>query len=345
MTASQYRDGVFSAASPAPRYGSLTSVFENGSLGGLEEDATELLNPVLGAFTVEMAVTTKALRSSASAAATTAGAASVNMAKAAADLSDINDKLSMSLAACYAATHFGLRPGPQDRLMAAIGQVADMFAMTSNQRVALHQQAMKFYKSFIKQQEDLQRRDAALLAKGNVMSGVFRDGVLGAAFRDGVLGHAYQDGVLGDAYRDGSLGALTEAQLARNAKRMGPGVPGKNPCWTVNKLGNRVPLPCPARTIVQNRQVRDGSLGATHFFRPSAVPVSYAATPSLTTSAQPYFFRDSRARAKKRRAVSGLGCGCAGVGALEDSGTLKTVALYGGAALALGLVFYAVKRK
>ena len=330
MTASQYRDGVFSAASPAPRYGTLTAAFENGSLGSLEEDASALLNPVLGEFAVQMAVTTKNLRRDVSEATTIAGAASVNIAKAASQAEDMSEKLSLALAACYAATHFGLRPGPQDQLMAAIGQVAGLFAMTANQRVALHQQAMKFYKSFIKQQQDLQRRDAALLAKGNVMSGVFRDGVLGSAFRDGVLGHAYQDGVLGDAYRDGSLGAITRPMMAMS--RFKSVLPSTKPTG---------PAPTHVR---QTRQVRDGSLGAT-FLRPTAVPVTYR--PNTASALSPFasFFRDPRRARKERRATSGLGCGCAGVGALSDAGTLKTVAIYGGAALALGLVFYAVKRK
>ncbi len=321
----QYRDGVFSASSPAPRYGTLPSVFENGSLGGLEEDAAQAIDPMLDQFTVEMAVTVKDSRNSA---AVLSGATAVNLAKAAREASDINEKLALTIAAGYAASHFGL---PQNSLLATVNGVCDTFVMTSNQRNALHQQALALYKSYLVQQEKLQ--------KGNPMSGVFRDGVLGGAYQDGVLGAA--------AFRDGSLGALTAADRVKAAVM-------------ARKLGTK-----PARdkfgfllTVPQQRQSRDGSLGLTIAERRSGLPTVWSppGTPGwsgggsrlmLDKTGLPIVPRNKRARI---RPVAGLGgCGCAGVGAedpvVEETSRYKAALLVTSAAMALGLVFYALNRK
>jgi hypothetical protein len=314
---SQYRDGVFSVSAPAPRYGSLTTVFENGSLGGLEEDAAAALDPVLDEFAVQMAVTVSPIgRGGRGGAAALSGGAAVNLAKDARAATDINSKLALAIAAGYAASHFGL---PENTVLVTVAGICDTFAMTSNQRTALHQQAMALYKSAIVQQQDLQRRSEALLEKGNAMSGVFRDGVLGSAFRDGVLGHTYQDGV---------LGALSPMQ------RMAGGRPV--PTYYFR--------PTTRPVVRQQRQVSDGSLGATYALtRPSAVPAVRQLNPLLAR-----YFYGTRSRARKQRAVQGLGCGCAGVG--EDAPAAETPIykkplVIGGAAVALGVVFYALSRK
>lgn len=179
---SQYRDGVFSRSSPAPRYGSLLTAFENGSLGSLEEDAVALLDPAL-----------KALQSLLS----TSGYAQASDTKLAIALADralsvgaddVQLKLALASAASYAASHFGF---PANDLPTVIARVFGSFAMTSNQRNAVRQSALAIYEAAVAKQ------------KGNAMSGVIRDGVLGSAYKDGVLGALmYQNG----AYRDGALG-------------------------------------------------------------------------------------------------------------------------------------------
>jgi hypothetical protein len=147
----------------------------------------------------------------------------------------------------------------------------------------------------------------ASLKKGNGMSGVFKDGSLG------ILMHqngAFQDGSLGQngAYRDGSLG----------------------------------------RTMYQNGAFQDGSLGA-----------GWASTLHRSPTSNSIM-----RQALRRRSLRGLGggCGCSGMG--DDAATVPAAAtapapelavdatpfykkpiVIGGAAIALGVVLYAVSRK
>jgi hypothetical protein len=277
---SQYRDGVFSSASPAPRYGQLLTTFEDGSLGTtLEEDAAGDLDPALERVIQSLqpaGLESRGLPPAAVASAATA----VALAQQARAEVDVGNKIVLATAASYAATFFGL---PRNDLAYVIDQVCGMFAMTSQQRREYHQQAARVLDQFV-----------ASLKKGNAMSGVFRDGVLGGAFRDGSLG-MHQNG----ATRDGSLGAV----------------------------------------VYQNHAVRDGSLGMF----------------------QPGDYRDGSLgallRQKKRgmrygkfQSIRGLGggCGCSGMGAdvtVVEEPFYKKPLYIGGAAVALGVVLYAVARK
>lgn len=201
----QYRDGVFSAASPAPRYGQLLTVFENGSLGSLEEDAATDLDAALGRVIQSLqpaGLETRALPPAARASA----AAAVALAQHARGESDVNQKLTTAIAASYAATFFGL---PRNDLAYVIDQVFGMFAMTSAQRREYHQQAARVLDKYV-----------ASLTKGNAMSGVFRDGVLGGAYKDGSLGALmYQN----HAFRDGSLGRVPAWRRKRKLSGLGGG--------------------------------------------------------------------------------------------------------------------------
>lgn len=266
-TTSQYRDGVFSAATPAPRYGTLSTAFENGSLGDddstLETDAAALIDPALDRVVASLqpaGLETRALPPAAFAAARVATV----LAQQARAEPDIEQKIVLAIAASYSATFFGL---PRNTLLYTIDQVFGMFAMSASQRRAYHQMAARALDGYVKS-----------LKKGNAMSGVFRDGVLGNAYKDGSLGR--QQG----ATRDGSLGAL----------------------------------------MLQNGAFHDGSLGAMR--RPRVWNMRRA--PQLR----------------------GLGCGCSGVGAdaLPVVATVtpfyKKPLVIGGAAIALGVVLYAVTR-
>lgn len=196
LSTSQYRDGVFSAASPAPRYGQLLTVFENGSLGStLDEDAASNLNTALDHTIASLqpdGLQSRALPPAAVAAASVA----VALAQQARAESDISTKIVLAVAASYSATFFGL---PRTDLAYVIDQVCGMFAMTSAQRRDYHQQAARVLDQFV-----------ASLKKGSAMSGVFQQG----ATRGGSLGmyqnHAVRDGSLGmfqpRDFRDGSLG-------------------------------------------------------------------------------------------------------------------------------------------
>ncbi len=208
---SQYRDGVFSAASPAPTYGSMTRVFENGSLGDdatLESDASAMLDPALDHLIASLqpgGLESRALPPPALAAAQVA----VALAQQARAESDIQKKLIIAMAATYSAAFFGL---PRNTVPYTIDQICGMFAMSSMQRRQLHQAAAALLDQYV-----------ATITKGNSMSGVYKDGVLGnamfqnGAIRDGSLGRqngAFQDGSLGAlmrqnvAFRDGSLGRV-----------------------------------------------------------------------------------------------------------------------------------------
>lgn len=355
---SQYRDGVFSVSSPAPRYGILTTVFENGSLGGLNEDVAASLDPVLAEFAVQMAVTVSPLgRGGTGGARGLNGATAVNIAKEAREVGpeNLNRKLALAIAAGYAASYFGL---PENTLLKTVAGVCDTLALTGNQRAALHQEAMDAYWFYLRQQQELQERDRELLEKKGVpMSGVFRDGVLGNVYRDGVLGGAYEDGVLGHAYHDGVLGltAAEERVLAMRQRMTKPTIkptllPPK--CWTVNKFGDKVPVPCKPTPpgVPQQRAVRDGSLGAPFSSGALAVPTSpFSAYKSILSNNSSLFVQPER-RKKQRRAVSGMGggCGCAGLGeeaAVAPTPFYKKPLVIGGAAVALGVVIYAVSKR
>lgn len=331
---SEYRDGVFSVSSPAPRYGSLETAFENGSLGGLDEDAAAALDPVLDDFIVKMAVSVSPVGGGGVGGAKgLSGAAAVNIAKEARKLAPeaIQRKLALAIAAGYAASFFGY---PDNALMPTVAGICNTFAMTGNQRNALHQEAMSAYKFYLRRQQQLEARDREFLEKKGVpMSGVFRDGVLGSA---------YQDGVLGDAYHDGVLGALTPIERMLAAKRRIASAPTAAPkCWAVNKFGDKVPVACPR----PQRAVRDGSLGALQSNQLVATSPfsSYKALPS-------HLFVAPERRKKQRRATSGLGCGCAGVG--DDAAAAAPVEspfyvkplFIGAAAVAVGAAIYALTR-
>jgi hypothetical protein len=207
----QYRDGVFSAASPAPRYGQLLTSFEDGSLGSLEEDAAADLDPALARVIQSLqpdGLQTRGLPPAALASAATA----VALAQQARAETDINTKIVFAVAASYAATFFGL---PRNDLAYVIDQVCGMFAMTAAQRREYHQQAARVLDKYV-----------ASLKKGNAMSGVFKDGVLGGAYKDGSLGFVRQQGAIRDgslgavmfqnhAFRDGSLGVTNLSQQKR----------------------------------------------------------------------------------------------------------------------------------
>jgi hypothetical protein len=232
---SQYRDGVFSAASPAPRYGSLTTAFENGSLGELEEDATALLNESLSEFIVMMS-TFLDNKGISNPAAIAAGTAAINLAKAALDDADVEQKLALTLAAGYSASFYGL---PRNDLMFTANRAFDLFAFPTSQRGAYHAQATALLQSYV-----------ISMKKGNAMSGsmtAYRDGSLGilmaqnGAYRDGSLGtmmrqaDSYRDGSLGaimrqsGAWHDGSLGSAA-ARMARGVRRgVTTYVPGRHP--------------------------------------------------------------------------------------------------------------------
>ncbi len=281
----QYRDGVFGGATPAPRYGSLTTVYENGSLGDdltdtgdLETNAAAILDPALDAVVRSLdpgGLQTRALETPALVAAQVA----VALAKQARAETDVQRKLIIATAASYSAAFFGL---PRNTLLYTIDQICGMFAMTSYQRRDMHQAAARLLDSYV-----------ASLKRTSPMSGVFQAG----ASRDGSLGQAYRDGVLGAAmfqnvaFQDGSLG----------------------------------------RAMAQPGAFHDGALGT-----------GYRAGP-----------RGLRYGLKRRLpGVSGLGCGCSGVGA--DAAVVATPAatpfyknplVIGGAAVALGVVLYAVSKR
>ena len=219
---SQYRDGVFSAASPAPRYGSMTRPFENGSLGDdmtLESDACAILDPALDHLVASLqpgGLESRALPPAALAAAQIA----IALAQAARAESDIQKKLVLAMAASYSAAFFGL---PRNTLLYTIEQICGMFAMSSSQRRQYHQQAAALLDQYV-----------ATLKKGNnSMSGVYKDGVLGnamfqnGAVRDGSLGRqngAFHDGSLGavfqnTAFHDGSLGTTRKVGRRHYASR------------------------------------------------------------------------------------------------------------------------------
>jgi len=222
---SPYRDGVFSVASPAPRYGTLLTAFENGSLGGLEEDADTLLNTCLTGYLEASALTQSHVPAQAAAL-----QVARDLAKQALETTDLDQKLVLTCAASYSAAYFGL---PRNDLLPTVDQVFGMFVMPMSQRGAYHQQATALLESYV-----------SSLKKGNSMSGVYRDGVLGSvlmrqngAFRDGSLGLnnlmaqsvAYRDGSLGAylvpqnvAYQDGSLGDPRLAGKRYHAARRVP---------------------------------------------------------------------------------------------------------------------------
>ena len=193
---SQYRDGVFSAASPAPKYGTMTRPFENGSLGedmSLESDAAAMLDPALDHLVASLqpgGLESRALPPPALVAAQVA----IALAQQARAESEINRKLVVALAATYSAAFFGL---PRNTVPYTIDQIFGMFGMSTLQRRQYHQEAAALLDQYV-----------ATLQKGNSMSGVYKDGVLGnamfqnGAVHDGSLGH--QSG----AFRDGSLGAM-----------------------------------------------------------------------------------------------------------------------------------------
>lgn len=263
--ANQYRDGVFSNSSPAPRYGTLTTAFEDGALGSSERDegAAHMLNAALDKTIAALqpaGLESRALPPAALASAATA----VALAQEARATEQIDRKLTVAIAASYAATFFGL---PRNTLLFTVDQIFGMFALTAAQRRRFHHDAARLLDAYV-----------ASLKKGNAMSGVYRDGVLGGAYEDGVLGHI----------------------------------------------------------VAQQRAIRDGSLG-------SLMP-------------QPGVFRDgalgiSPKRRGRRPALRGLGggCGCSGMGAdvtvVPETPFYKKPAVICGAAIALGVVLYAVKRK
>jgi len=122
---------------------------------------------------------------------------------------------------------------------------------------------------------------------------------------------SFRDGSLGDAYRDGVLGTLMR----------------------------------------QNDAFRDGSLGAA-MFQPGAYQGGSlgASRYMQMVAANPHQFAFSK-RGLRRSQLRGLGggCGCSGVGAdvpvVPDEPFYKKPAYIAGAAVALGVVLYAVTRK
>jgi len=313
--ASAYRDGVFSAASPAPRYGSLLTAFENGSLGGLEEEAAQALDPTLDAFIVQTEVAfadlpaqQKGARLAASTALDLARHARATPATA------IDRKLGLTIAAAYAGSNFSL---PQNSLLDAVGAIMGTFAMTAHQRNVLRQEAAGLYLEHLTQN-----------AKGNAMAG----GILGSVYRDGILGNtlvsqqgAVRDGTLGlvpqqGAVRDGSLGRLTFMDLFSGRNQLLTRSNFRSPRMRMRHVSG----------LGLTRAQRLAAMSATH--RTPHVPTVYGAM-----------------RAKR---LAGLGCGCAGVG--DDAAPADAVAaptpLYkqplviGGAAVVLGVVLYAVTR-
>lgn len=263
--ATQYRDGVFSSASPAPRYGTLVTAFEDGALGSdSDADAAQVLNTALDQTIASLqpgGLESRGLPPAALASAATA----VALAQQARAVASIDQKLVIAIAASYAATFFGL---PRSTLLYTVEQIFGMFALTAAQRRQFHHDAARVLDAYV-----------ASLQKGSSMSGVFRDGVLGGAYQDGVLGALMaQPGAL----RDGALGAAAHRQQRRRGLAIRPIGP--------------LPLPLP-------------------------------------------------------RALRGLGgdCGCSGMGADEVAAAptplYKKPLVLGGAAIALGVVLYAVTRK
>ena len=287
----QYRDGVFGGATPAPRYGSLTSVYENGSLGDtdggdLDTDASALLDPALDQVVRSLdpaGLQTRVLESPALAAAQVA----VELAKLARVETDVQKKLIIATAASYSAAFFGL---PRSTLLYTIDQVCGMFAMTSYQRRDMHQAAARLLDSYV-----------ASLKRTSPMAGVFQAG----ASRDGSLGQAYRDGVLGAAmfqnvaFQDGSLG----------------------------------------RAMAQPGAFHDGALGINRYMAMAA-----GTRPRLGPGFRSPF------PAPRRASMQGLGCGCSGVG---DDAVVAPAAVpfykqplvIGGAAVALGVLLYAVSKR
>lgn len=209
---SQYRDGLFSAASPAPRYGQLLTAFEDGSLGeypgNLDVDSSMVLNKALDLLQESLqpaGLETLALPPSALQAAADARA----LAQMARGEEDVRKKMVLAAAASYSAQYYGL---PRNTVAYTLDQVFGMYAMSASQRRAIHQQAALALDLFV------------ATRKGAAMSGVYKDGVLGnvmfqpGSFQDGSLGRivrqngAIQDGSLGammyqpGAFRDGALG-------------------------------------------------------------------------------------------------------------------------------------------
>lgn len=283
--ATQYRDGVFSSASPAPRYGSLLTSFEDGSLGSdgdPDADAAQVLNAALDQTIAALqpaGLESRGLPPAALASAATA----VALAQQARAEGAIDAKLTIAIAASYAATFFGL---PRSTLLFTVEQIFGMFALTAAQRRQFHQDAARLLDAY-----------AASIQKGSSMSGVFKDGVLGGAYHDGVLGRIVPQQ---RSIRDGVLGAIMNQ----------PGV------YRDGALG----------TSVAHRQQRRRPVSP---LRPVG-PLPFAALRPL-------------------RGVGG-GCGCSGVGADEvvaaaETPFYKKPLVIGGAAIALGIVLYAVKRK
>lgn len=296
----QYRDGVFGGATPAPRYGSLTSVYENGSLGDdaqdggdLETNAAAILDPALDKLVMALdpaGLESRALQPAALAAAQVA----VSLAKLARVETDVQKKIIIAAAASYSAAFFGL---PRNTLLYTIDQVCGMFAMTAYQRRDFHQQAARLLDSYV-----------ASLTKDNPMAGVFqagasRDGSLGGAYRDGVLGAMLQNG----SFQDGSLG----------------------------------------RAMAQPGAFQDGALGVF-------MSDKYAA---WLRRHNPAAFYNAK-RKMQARPTSGLGgCGCSGMGAdaattvpateIDSTQTpfYKKPVVIGAAAVALGVVLYAVSKR
>lgn len=202
----QYRDGVFSASSPAPRYGTLLTAFEDGSLGeadgDLDGDASTVLNKACELLIQELQ---PAKLNALPAAARDAAADASALASFAIQESDITKKMVLCVAASYRSQFFGL---PRTTLAYSLDEVFGSYAMSASQRRAIHQQGNAALDLFI------------ATKKGSPMSGVYKDGILGSlmfqprAVRDGSLGALMAQNV---AFRDGSLGR------ARGLRGLGSG--------------------------------------------------------------------------------------------------------------------------
>lgn len=329
----------------------MIGAFDSGSL---EEASASVLDAALDKFIVATAVATSNLPADAprSAARRAAGAAAVSLATASRGMdADISAKIATATAAGYAASFFGL---PQNTLLDTADQVCGMFALTANQRRALHKQAAAILQNYVS-------------TKGNAMSGILQNG----SFRDGSLGRivaqqrAFNEGSLGrimaqqGATRDGSLGAIMAQQGAFRAGSLGIMPPPQFP-------------------------VRDGSLGTLTdqrrrlmaylrgFRLPSTRPAS--PNPKRARHADPRSATDPRPTAglgnmrmsalyrprvpytggpvgtRRARAISGADCGCSGVGADEvavnpERPFYEKPLVIGGAAIVLGIVLYAATRR
>jgi hypothetical protein len=294
----------------------MLGAFDSGSL---EETSASVLDAALDKFIVATAVATSNLPVDAprSAARRAAGAAAVNLAKAARGIDDdINAKISTAIAAGYSASFFGL---PQNTLLNTADQVCGMFALTANQRRALHQQATAILQNYVS-------------TKGNAMSGILQNG----SFRSGSLGVLTQQG----ATSDGVLGAIVAQQRAFNEGSLGR-IVAQQRAFNEGSLG------------LTADQVHLAAQQARRYRARPRYPISGlgdARTSMARRFALPRVVTTSAPGTRRARSIAGLGgCGCSGMGAdaavAPETGTQSgTPLLIGWATIVVGIVLYAVTR-